>query len=74
MVHDLNLFMLPFLDGVRHQARFFMGIRAMVMLLFENLQSIVDGFGLGMSVGVWHGVTPFGVSKKKALGKQGLFS
>jgi hypothetical protein len=72
-MQGFNLFVLPFLDRVRNKAGLFMGIRLMVMLLLEHLEGIVDGFSLGVGVGMWHDDDPSCFSKKKALGLQGLF-
>lgn len=70
-MEGFNLFMLPFLDGVRDKASLFVGIRLMVMRLLENLKGLVDGFSL--RVGMLHDDNPSRFSKKKALGLQGLF-
>jgi hypothetical protein len=72
-MQGFNLFMLPFLDGVRDKASLFVCIRLVVMRLLENLKGLVDGFSLGVGVSVWHGDNPSRVAMKKALGYQGLF-
>ncbi len=54
-MQGFNLFMLPFLDGVRNKASLFMGIRLMVVRLLENLKGLVNGFRLRVGVGMWHG-------------------
>ena len=54
LVPDLNLLVLPFLDGIGNQAGLFVGIGLVMVFLGEMFDRFVDRFRLAVGVRVGH--------------------